>query len=214
MKPLQDEAYLLILKVIINKKLSQSILGVACTLFHYYTYYKSFRDFDRTQLAVTCVFLSSKLQNWFIPVEEAFVEYNNIKNAKFVNNTDKFDIVKQEIEILNLLGFEIDIETPYTFLEKYFDCNNFNNKQKNINIEKLAYNIINDTYRRPLCIYFPANILALSAIYIAYTICIDDKDSKDNFSVENLKLYDVNFKSEEVLDCASTVLKIFEDKIK
>lgn len=160
---------------------------------------------DRYQLTIACVYLGCKLQNWFLPVEEAVKEYYNIKNTQQPNSSinNKIDLVKYEIEILNLLGFEIDIETPYAILEKFSLL-----KKIEPNIEKLAYNIINDSYRRPLCVYFPSTVITLSCLYISF------KTVKDDFNFEELRIFDDNLREEEILTCVDHILKLYEGRIK
>jgi hypothetical protein len=169
------------------------------TLFHYYSYYKSFREFDKAQLSVASIFLGCKLQGFFFNTEEAFRDYSELKK---VSQILQFDIVKYEIELLNILGFEINIELPYHYVNKYLDRLNIPDREKVMNV---SYNLINDSYRRPLCIFFTAKDIALSALYIACSVLYENIQGS---------LFDkIGLEKNELMDCIDSLYVLFQDRL-
>jgi len=75
LKDFFEEVFINISVICNNKNSSNEIFGVAMTLFHYYTYYKHFYEYDRTEIAKSCVFLAFKLEYSFLKVEEAWEIY-------------------------------------------------------------------------------------------------------------------------------------------
>lgn len=189
-----------IYKIISTRKFSLEILGVSMTLFHYYSYYKSFREFDKAQLAVASIFLGCKLQGFFFNTDEAFKDYSEIRKLSQIGS---FDIIKYEVELLNILGFDINIDLPYHYVNKYLDLLNISEKEKIFNI---SFNLINDSYRRPLCIYFTAREIALSAIYIACQIVNDN--------VQNNLFDKIGFEKNELNECIEIMYTLFGDTLK
>eukprot|EP00340_Litonotus_pictus_P008942 CAMPEP_0170516064 /NCGR_PEP_ID=MMETSP0209-20121228/2404_1 /TAXON_ID=665100 ORGANISM="Litonotus pictus, Strain P1" /NCGR_SAMPLE_ID=MMETSP0209 /ASSEMBLY_ACC=CAM_ASM_000301 /LENGTH=351 /DNA_ID=CAMNT_0010800835 /DNA_START=205 /DNA_END=1260 /DNA_ORIENTATION=+ len=97
------------------------------TLFHYYTYFKSFKHFDKFKLITSCLFLSGKIKGLFIKLD---ILQNFYKKYSQRNNeiTDK-EIMGFELDLLIFLGFEVDIETSFYYLDRYL---------RKINISKLV----------------------------------------------------------------------------
>lgn len=164
---------------------------------------------DRHQLAVACVYLGCKLQNSFISIDDTIIEYNKIKNPPNTMNNIKPvvpDLVKYEIEILNLLGFEIDIETPFAILTHYCEKQLVSNNKKDI--DRLAFNILNDSYRRPLCVYFTPKTIALACLAISLYV------NEDKYSFDSLSEFEKDFDKNEVISCVDHLLQLYENKLK
>ena len=197
-----DTCFFDLFKIISSRKLTLEIFGVSMTLFHYYSYYKSFREFDRIQLAITCFYLGCKLQGTFISTEEALKEYIILKNNQ---PSGSFDIIKYEVEMLNFLGFSIDIETPYYYISSYIEkLKNLPDRDK---IQNLCFNLVNDSYRRPYCLYYTAKEIALSCLFISITVC------NQNFSFDQLGEVEANYNKNEVSNCIEHMYNLFNDRL-
>jgi hypothetical protein len=173
------------------------------TFFHYYTYYKSLREIDRVELSIGCVYLACKIQYIFIPMEEVGNIYRKIKNSPKEHLPD---FIKLEIEILNFLGFELNVETPYEHL--YMLLEKYNQSLlKNERLINFAYNIINDTYRRPICIFYHPKIISLAALYITA------KYFEIELSFEQIRCYERSIKQEDLFSCINSIVNIIDGKI-
>jgi len=203
---LLDESYLYIYDIFIKKEYSFEIFGISLTLFHYYTYLKSFREFDRYLLCSACLFLAAKMKNSMLKIEDLQENYSLTRNKK-INNNFNNEIIKFELEILNLLGFDLEIETPYQIALHYFKAIKADTQFKRLEI--LTYNYINDSYRRPLAIYFKPMYIALSAIFFAFSITYDDFSFKEEFFFQ----FDNNLDFEELVSCVEELSALFSSKL-
>lgn len=182
------------------KHVNREIFGIAMTLFHYYTYFKSFKEFDRTEISVGCIYLASKIEWYFIPVQEALNIFNKLSANKPPNPPD---FNKFEIEIMSFLGFDLDIETPYRFVYSYLE-RHAPQLIKNQTLINLTFNLINDSYRKPLCLYWPANVIALACLHIAGGILELDISSL---------VKDTIISNKDLEDCIKHLLSLFESNI-
>jgi hypothetical protein len=187
------------------------VFGTSMTLFHYYTYFKSFREFDKIQLAVASVFLGCKLHSIFLNIEEAHKDYNELKASSLGMNGSlnqmPFDVVKFEIELLNILGFELEIPTPYGYIIEYA------RKLKLIDTEKeriinIAFNIAHDSYRRPVSVYYTPKQIALACLYIA--INLTHEEGMQVSELPNAEIYNIH----EINKCTDVLLSLFEDRLR
>jgi len=213
----QDELFTNISHVIAFKNLPKDIYGVAMNLFHYYTYFKSFRVIDREELSLTCVLLAYKIRHGFIKLEDTNVLYNHLKsinkgkssgnsgsNAKSANKTSP-NLVNVEMELLNFLGYDLEIELPFVYLSSLRRKFNFSNKTEN-----LIINMINDSYRRPLCVFFHPRTIALAITFVAMNAL-----SEDNFLM-NIYAFiknDMEYIKDEFLPCVEILLNLLESKM-
>jgi hypothetical protein len=175
------------------------------SLFHYYTYFRSFREFDKAQLAVASVFLGCKLHSIFLNIEEAKKEYNEIKLGMGSNGymQQPFDVVRYEVELLNILGFDLEIPTPYGYIVDIVRKHNLSETTMNI-----AFNIASDTYRRPLVIYYTPKQVAIACLYIGMNIIQEEEYKLDWLPSEGI------YNKTEIYSCIDYLLLLFEDRLK
>lgn len=248
-----EQGYSFLHKILINESIDIELFGISMTLFHYYTYFKSFKHFDRYKLIISCLFLSGKIKGIFIKPEILQTLYK--KYAQKNNEITEKEIVGFELDLLVFLGFEVDIETPYCYLDRMFRKTNFNklifpfkkntestslsppnnddtidqnknnydienNKNSSTNndinscritkiiesnnkpqgmfvqhkkpeeyfqslsveeysdkIRIIAFNILNDMYRRAYCIVFKPRCIALVAFMISFNLLVEGGNS-------------------------------------
>ena len=214
----QDELFTNISHVIAFKNLPRDIYGVAMNLFHYYTYFKSFRFIDREELSLTCVLLAYKIRHGFIKLEDTNILYNHLKSinkgksignpsssANSQQNKTAPNLTNVEMELLNCLGYDLEIELPFKYLLSLKNKFNFNNKTEN-----LIINMINDSYRRPLCVFFHPRTIALAITFVVMNSLNEDNNLINVFTfVKNENEYI----KEEFLSCVENVLNLFESKM-
>ena len=150
-----------------SKKLSHAIYGISMTFFHYYICFNDFRRIDKIELAFACFYMSSKVQFLNFPLKELIANYKEyIKNKPNYEKKSEPDFIKYEIQLYSLLGYDLDIETPYQMyynsLQNFFEkFPNLKNLEKIEKIKGFCFNLINDTYTRPLSIYYHPKIIYL-----------------------------------------------------
>jgi hypothetical protein len=189
------------MKIFLNRRLPLDIFGTSMTLFHYYSYYKSFREIDKIQLAIASLFLGCKLHSIFLNIDEAKKDYKEQSNG----NSQPFDVVRYEVELLYILGFDLDISTPYAYIATYARKMDIQDSEKVI---ALAFNLTNDSYRRPFCVHFSSKQIALASLYLAINML-----NEQGFSIECLP--DVErYNKNEIKKCIDLILVLFEDRLR
>ena len=165
--------------------------GIAMTFFHYYICFNEIRTIDRIEISFACFYLSLKTQFYFIPLKEIINDYNKyIKDKLGKEKNQNPDFIKYEIQLYSQLGYDLDIETPFQFFftEFYFNSH-INDKEKLKKIKNFCFNLIYDTYTRPLSIYFHPKIIYLSClIFTLKFLEYNEIDIKKLIKDENLDL--------------------------
>ena len=123
------------------------IFAVEMHFFHFYSYTMSFREFDRFELANTCVFFSSKLFNDFVKIETTQEIFNGLKNITQAKNNKKLEITKYEIELISIIGFDLNFELSYNFIEQYTN-QIIKEDDKRKKLLNLSFILVNDNNRR------------------------------------------------------------------
>lgn len=111
-----DMSFNFLLKIHENENIDTELFAITMTLFHYYTYYKSFKSFDKYKLIIACLFLACKIKGKFLQLDKLkeFYRKFSLKNS----DINEKDIIGFELDLLIFLGFEVDIETTYTSINK------------------------------------------------------------------------------------------------
>ena len=168
-----------------SKKMNHSAFGISMTLFQYYIAINEIRLIDKFELAFACFYMSSKIQIINIPLNEVIKEYKEyIKNKLKIEKKADPDFVKYEIQLYSQLGYDLDIETPYDHF--YFNLNNHYkfqiSKEKMEKIKCFCFNLIDDSYTRPLSIYYHPKIIFLSC----FIFTIKFLDFNEYINIEKL----------------------------
>jgi hypothetical protein len=182
-------------------------------LFHYYTYFKSFTVIDREELSLTCVLLAYKIRHGFIKLEDTNVLYNHLKsinkgkssgNLSSQNKTTP-NLTNVEMDLLNCLGYDLEIELPFKYLASLRSKFNFNSKTEN-----LIVNMINDSYRRPLCVFFHPKTIALAITFVVMNALGEDNYLMNVYAfIKN----ENDYVKEEFLSCVEVLLNLFDSKM-
>ena len=169
-----------------SKKFRHSIFGISMTLFQYYIIFNDTRLIDKFELAFACFYMSSKIQIINIPLNDFIKEYKEfIKNKLKIEVKTDPDFVKYEIQLYSQLGYDLDIETPYDHF--YSNMPSIYNRfprllEKKEKIKFFCFNLIDDTYTRPLSIYYHPKIIFLSC----FIFTIKFLDLNDYINIEKL----------------------------
>lgn len=153
-----------------KKKFEHNAYGIAMTLFHYYVCFNDLRTIDRIEICFACLYMSSKIQFYNIPLKTFIDDYKDyVKDKSGYEKKPEPDFIKYEIQLYSQLGYDLDIETPFHFfyymINHIFELYPFlNNRDSFQKLKNFCFNLINDTYTRPLSIYYHPKIIALSCI--------------------------------------------------
>ncbi len=170
-----DEIFSFISYICESKYLTIEIYGTALNLFHYYTYFKSFKEIDRVELSVACSYLASKINYRYIKFDEIVALCNELRLNKKLGEPK---IVDFELDIMDGLGYDINLTLPYHYFSFYSIKFKFDRTK-----DKLVHNLINESYRRPLCLFFHPKTICFCAFYLCELFefkFLNGKDTKLN----------------------------------
>lgn len=186
--------------------------------FHkYFIFKQKFEsDFEKYLTCATCIFLSAKVCNQLVPLEELVRFFLKQYNRQFnqpgsVDDRAVFEISEKlcfiEFEILSSMDFDLNIEIPYKYVHnmKFY----FFEYLKNQKLIIITTNFINDSFKLPLCLYFDPLLIALASLYLAsiyFKVPLPD-------TKEGLKWYqiiDKNVQIKEVLSIAEKINNIYK----
>jgi len=206
-----DESYILMTKFKDYLKIDREVFGVAMNLFNYYAFFKNIRNFNCNEVVITCLILAMKIRNCALKLDVMLDTYRKLVENKKMLLPEI--LVNIEIGVLACVGFELDIDTPYTYIKSLIDIlkkdegySKIYNEEQFIQIEECAMGIIDDSYRRPICMQFQPRIIAISALQIA--ISIYKEEESFNFSEFNKLISFVSF--DELYSCISKIYLLIE----
>ena len=194
-------------ELIYKKNFDHNTFGIAMTLFHYYVCFNDLRSIDRIEICFACLYMSSKIQFYNYPISNFINDYRNyIKDKPNYQKKPDPDFIKYEIQLYSQLGYDIDIETPFHFfydsLESFFKKFPFmRDKTKMDKLKHFCFNLLIDTYTRPLSIYYHPKIIYLSCLIFSL------KFLEFNECDINLLIKDENI--DLIKDCMEKILQIY-----
>jgi len=75
----------------------------------------------------------------------------------------KMKVIEREQEVLRSIGFDLQEDhLPYKYLLNYLKT-----LHAKTNLAQASWNILSDSYLTPVCLKYPPNVIACSAIYLA-----------------------------------------------
>ena len=176
------------------KKFDHTSYGIAMTLFHYYICFNDIRNIDKIQICFACIYMSYKIQFYNYPQKKVLNDYKEyIKNIPGYDRKPLPDFIKYEVQLYSQLGYDLDIITPFQFFysEFYFTYPFSKSKEGIEKLDKLknfCFNLINDTYTRPLSIYYHPKIIYLSCLIFSLKFLEYDYDINELLKNENIDL--------------------------
>lgn len=159
-----------ILKTMLNARV---IISTACVLFHRFYTFQSFKLHDRYVMSVTCLFLACKIEENPIKLEllvDKYMKLMSNKSANIDKETKEFreKVIIAERILLHTLGFDLQLQHPYLpRLRIIKDLKNFIPEDRRAEVNQLALNFINDSFRTTLCLQYPADEIAVASILLA-----------------------------------------------
>ena len=185
--------------------------------FHkYFLFHKFFLDdFYKYLTCCSCVYLSLKVSNLLIPLEEFIISFFKFfYKEKFIklniNQKIIFEISEKifqiEFEILNLTGFDLNIDLPYMYIRPMKGY--FMEVLKDKRFLVLTTSCINDSFILPLSLYYNPLLIFLACIYllkITFNIELEDYN--------NIKWYNIiddTVKFEDIVEVSGKMKDIYD----
>ncbi|KZT68990.1 cyclin-like protein [Daedalea quercina L-15889] len=152
-------------------QLPLSALYTAAVWFHRFYMRYSMEDYHRQEVAAACLFLATKTEECGRKLRDvAKVLCAKTVNMPVADLPDDFKdqdqyqnaILQTEEVLLEALCFDFVVDSPHAELVDLFDV-----RQDSLELEECAWSIANDTARTPLCVLFPARIIAAACYILA-----------------------------------------------
>jgi hypothetical protein len=119
-------------------------------------------EINKLLICTSCVFLSSKTSNQFIKVEKLIEILIPLSQGKIKEEEIESLLLYWEFEVLNSLGFDLEVSLPYPHLYKlrpiFQDCPD--------KFLKFCVWFINDSFTLPVCLFYSPEIIAKASIML------------------------------------------------
>ncbi|EKX43736.1 hypothetical protein GUITHDRAFT_110191 [Guillardia theta CCMP2712] len=145
----------------LHVKVRQRVISTATVYLARFYYHNSYKDFHPHLIAATALYLASKVEE--SPVSHIVSALKELHQTKWPKEEsyDIRDIVDAEYFLMEELRFNLIVFHPYRQTELYM---------KDAKLESCvhtAWQIINDSYRLDLCLYYPPHIIAIAVVQMA-----------------------------------------------
>ena len=151
--------------------------------FHKYALLKTnFKDEKEAEIAaVACFFVATKVCNVLVSLSKLIPAYFTLKGKANTDQSSKEEfknsVIEAEFEILSQIGFDLNIDLPYIYIEKMKPY--LNQHLKDLE-KKVIFNFLNDSFKLPMILYYSPIKIALTAIYLLkFHFKVDLPDTKD-----------------------------------
>ncbi|KAI0374792.1 cyclin-like protein [Pilatotrama ljubarskyi] len=151
--------------------LPSSAMYTAATWFHRFYMRYSMEDYHRQDVAASCIFLATKTEECGRKLRDVAKvvcsKVSQIDIAKIGDDSKEVEecqtsILLTEEVLLEGLCFDFVVDSPQANLVDLFEaCPN------SPHIEECAWSIANDSYRTPLCLLYPPQIIAAACYVLA-----------------------------------------------
>jgi len=183
-KKLRKDSCAFIAAVGQNLEISQIAIATASVYFHCFYARLSFQDYDRYEVAATCVFLSGKVEEkrkrvdqvikayYFVKNQQRRAPYNSAEWVKLRNTIYKYESI-----LLDVIEYNFAVRHPYKFLLKYLNdlFGGYANKSEEWQerhvkgkggIRQSAWFFVNDSLRSTLCLQYSSQTIAVAVIFL------------------------------------------------
>lgn len=203
-----DSIHVFIIGIASLMKLPQQCISTAMIIFHKYAVHKGgFNSKSETEICgLSALFLATKLCNFLVSVSKIGSVYCNKQNLNEDGVAEK--IIESELDILCAVGFDINIDLPYSYIEKMKPI--FGDANKMEKYLRIVYNFLNDSFKLPLCLYYSPVTIAMATFYLLKmhfkVALVETLDDKKWFNVVSDKT-----SIEEIVEVANLMNSMYEN---
>lgn len=174
-------------------RLTYQILGCALTIFHYLTYAKRFQEINPEATAMVCFFVSAKIHFYSINPASIIEVIKKIIAEKGEGPTiiriQPKEFCKREVEVYGILGFAIQISTPFEYFETFLKTEMGKKYKKEILLRKFVMKFILESYQKPISIYYHPKIILYACLILGIDFVSKDyKPIIDSIPEEEINL--------------------------
>jgi len=215
-----DSVHSLITKISVSLRIPQVCISSAMIFFHKFSLinYVFSSEEDKEETALACLFLSTKVNNYLISLTKLVPVYLQVISRIGISDVDQKEknmekvseiserVMDKEFAVLKLIGFDLNIDLPYVYLENmkvYFNEHIHNDKHI-----KIIYNFLNDSFKLPVSLYYSPLKISLACIYLfSYHFKFNLPDMKDG--KKWFQLLNDNIELDEITEIGSIINTIY-----
>ena len=188
-------------------------------IFHkYFLFVKTFnQDFTKYLTCFCCIFISLKISNIILTLEDLlkiFLKIYYKENFRKININNELisaitkKVFQIEFDILNIIGFDLNIDLPYDYIflmNDYFIWNFQPEIMQQIKVIIISF--INDSFKLPLCLYYHPLLIFLACLNLLSKYFNFELKEKDEIKWFNLIEKNISF--EEINDISDKIKVIY-----
>jgi len=166
-------------------ELGHHVLSAASIILHRYYVRKPIQDTRYQDIASACIFLACKLfeskdmrrmSDIVNTCAKKSMKNDDFEVTEELYGTWKRNIVHNEMEILEVICYDLDIELPSTFIKQYTEALNTSKKLK-----KYIYCVINDCLATSMCLRHKWKDIVAAALYVSSKMIGEQINCKNNW---------------------------------
>jgi len=165
--------------------LGHHVLSAASIILHRYYVRKPIQDSIYQDIASACIFLACKLfeskdmrrmSDIVNACAKVSMKKNDFEVSEVLYGTWKRNIVHNEMEILEVICYDLDIDLPSKYIKQYTEALNTSKKLK-----KYIYCVINDCLATSMCLRYKWNVIVAAALYVSSKMIGEKINCKNNW---------------------------------
>jgi len=197
--------------VCVKLDLGHHVLAAASIFLHRYYVRKAIQDSRYQDIASACIFLACKnfeskdmrrMEDIVNACAKVSMKNNDFKVTPELYGTWKRNIVHNEMEILQVICYDLDLELPSTYVKEYTET-----LQTSKKLKKYIYCVINDCLATTLCLRHRWNVIVAAALYVSSKMIGEQINCKDNWWL----LFSIN--ENEMKSIIREILIIYQSEI-
>jgi len=189
-------------------------------IFHkYFLFVKTFnQDFTKYLTCFSCIFISLKISNIILSLEDLlkiFLKMYYKEDFKKINVNNELisalskKVFQIEFDILNVIGFDINIDLPYDYIFLMRDYFIWNFQPEILQQVKLIIiSFINDSFKLPLCLYYHPLLIYLACLNLLSQYFNFELKEKDGIKWFNLIERNVSY--EDINEISNKIRVIYD----
>ncbi|KAI9028284.1 cyclin-like protein [Phycomyces nitens] len=158
-------------------ELPQITVATACVYFHRFYARESFRTYDATNMAATCVYLACKVEESSRKLGDVVTAlmHGRFNQTKHAEEKTKYQvqcrdtILSNETTLLEILCFDLTVDNPHQLMIELAE-----EIRAPDNAVQAGWTFANDSLRRPICLLYDPQMIAAACLLMGYHITDED----------------------------------------
>lgn len=216
---LRSKTVLFIEDLGIELKCNRIVVATACVLFHRFFALQSLKSHNRFMIGASSLFLSTKVEEEKRDVKSVIHAWNHIRVRRKETVTEneaqemQSKILLVERLLLQTVAFDLVILHPYSpLIQKLKSIKNNIAQQYRQEYRSIAISFINDSLRRPICLFYEPKAIAMAALYLtSIQLKIDVVPDRFGGTPSWYELFEEDIDEELFQKICYDLIKVYDD---